>query len=67
MADANEDRFAAETKLLGLELLAGQEATLLAAYVALSEMWDLVGVDYPFEAEPAHVFVPPHQGAGGQE
>jgi hypothetical protein len=30
---------------------------LFAAYVALREIVDLVGADYPFEAEPAHVFV----------
>jgi hypothetical protein len=58
MADANEERFAAETKLLGLKLLPGQEVTLLAGYIALREMVDLVGADYPLEAEPAHVFVP---------
>jgi hypothetical protein len=57
MADTNEARFAAETRLLGLELLPGQEARLLAAYAALREIVDLVGADYPFEAEPAHVFV----------
>jgi hypothetical protein len=65
MADANEERFAAETKLLGLKLLPGQEATLLAGYVALREMVDLVGADYPLEVEPAHVFVPvPGEGTG---
>jgi hypothetical protein len=57
MTDTNEARFAAETRLLGLELLPGQEASLLAAYAALREIVDLVGTDYPFEAEPAHVFV----------
>jgi len=66
MADTNEARFAAETKLLRLELLPGQEASLLAAYAALCEMAELVGADYPFEAEPAHVFVPtPREGGEG--
>jgi hypothetical protein len=58
MADSIEDRFAAETELLGLKLLTGQEANLRAAYAALREAIALVGADYPFEAEPAHVFVP---------
>jgi hypothetical protein len=58
MADRIEDRFAVETELLGLKLLPGQEANLRAAYAALREAIALVGVDYPFEAEPAHVFVP---------
>jgi hypothetical protein len=53
-----EDRFAIETELLGLELLPGQEATLRAAYAVLREAIAVVGADYPFEAEPAHVFVP---------
>jgi len=57
MADINK-AFAAETGLLGLELLPGQESALLAAYVALREMVELVGADYPVDAEPAHVFVP---------
>jgi hypothetical protein len=57
MAHTKEAQFAAETGLLGLELLPGQEASLFAAYVALREIVDLVGADYPFEAEPAHVFV----------
>ncbi len=64
MADTNEARFAAETRLLGLDLLPGQEAGLLAAYVALREIMELVGADYPFEAEPAHVFVPTPSGGG---
>ena len=58
MADSIEDRFAVETELLGLKLLPGQEANLRAAYAALREAIALVGADYPFEAEPAHVFVP---------
>ena len=53
-----EDRFAIETELLGLELLPGQEATLRAAYAVLREAIAVVGADYPFEAEPAHVFLP---------
>jgi hypothetical protein len=66
MADANKARFAAETELLGLELLPGQEASLLAAYAALREIVELVGADYPFAAEPAHVFVPtPREGDEG--
>jgi hypothetical protein len=65
MADTIEEQFAAETKLLGLELLPGQEASLLGGYVALREMVELVGADYPIEAEPAHVFVPV-PGGGGQ-
>ena len=51
-------QFAAETELLGLKLLPGQQGSLLAAYAALREMVALVGADYPMEAEPAHVFVP---------
>jgi len=66
MGDAIEARFVAETSLLGLELLPGQESSLLAAYAALREMVKLVGADYPFEAEPAHVFVPA-PGGGGEE
>ena len=58
MADSIEDRFAIETELLGLKLLPGQEATLRAAYAVLREAIAVVGADYPFEAEPAHVFVP---------
>jgi hypothetical protein len=58
MVDSIEDRFAGETELLGLKLLPGQEANLRAAYAALREAIALVGADYPFEAEPAHVFVP---------
>jgi hypothetical protein len=65
MGDTIEARFVAETSLLGLELLPGQESSLLAAYAALHEMVKLVGADYPFEAEPAHVFVP--AGGGGEE
>jgi len=57
-----EARFLAETKLLGLELLPGQEEMLLAAYTALREMVELVGADYPFETEPAHVFMPVPSG-----
>jgi hypothetical protein len=58
MADSIEDRFAVETELLGLRLLPGQEANLRTAYAALREAIALVGTDYPFEAEPMHVFVP---------
>ena len=58
MADSIEVRFAVETELLGLKLLPGQEANLRAAYAALREAVALVGADYPFEAEPAHVFAP---------
>jgi hypothetical protein len=58
MADTIEARFTDETALLGLELLPGQEAALLEAYTGLCEMVALVGVDYPFAAEPAHIFVP---------
>jgi hypothetical protein len=58
MPDSIEDRFAAETQLLGLKLLPGQEANLRAAYAALREAVASVGADYPFEAEPAHVFAP---------
>jgi hypothetical protein len=58
MPDSIEDRFAVETELLGLQLLPGQEANLRAAYAALREAVALVGADYPFEAEPAHVFAP---------
>ena len=55
MGDTIEARFVAETELLGLELLPGQEEALLAAYTALRETVELVGADYPFETEPAHV------------
>jgi len=58
MADDTEARFAAETQLLRLDLLPGQEKTLAAAYAALRDMVALVGSDHPMEAEPAHVFVP---------
>ena len=58
MADSIEDRFAIETELLGLHLLPGREANLRAAYAVLREAVALVGADYPFEAEPAHVFAP---------
>jgi hypothetical protein len=58
MADSIEGQFAAETELLGLKLLPGQEDTLRAAYAALREMVALVGADHPMEAEPAHIFVP---------
>ena len=44
MMDTIEDRFAAETALLGLKLLPGQEAALLEAYAALCEMVALVGL-----------------------
>jgi hypothetical protein len=64
MADSIEDRFAVETELLGLKLLPGQEANLRAAYAALREAVALVGADYPFEAEPAHVFAPVAGTAG---
>lgn len=63
MADTLEAQFAAETALLGLKLLPGQQESLLAAYAALREMVALVGADHPMEAEPAHVFVP---GAGAE-
>jgi hypothetical protein len=58
VADSIEDRFAVETELLGLKLLPGQEANLRAAYAILREALALVVADYPFEAEPAHVFAP---------
>ena len=58
VADSIEDRFAVETELLGLKLLPGQEANLRAAYAALRDAVALVGADYPFDAEPAHVFAP---------
>ena len=58
MAASIEDRFAVETELLGLQLLPGQEPNLRAAYAVLREAIALVGADYPFEAEPAHVFAP---------
>ena len=58
VADSIEDRFAVETELLGLKLLPGQEANLRAAYAALREAIALVGANYSFEAEPAHVFAP---------
>ena len=58
MADSIEDRFAVETELLGLKLLPGQQANLRAAYAALRYAVALVGADYPFDAEPAHVFAP---------
>jgi hypothetical protein len=57
MADSIEDRFAVETELLSLKLLPGQEANLRTAYAALREAIALVGADYPFEAEPAHVYM----------
>jgi len=62
MSNTIEQAFAAETELLGLNLLPEQQATLLTAYAALREMVRLVGCDYPFAAEPAHVFVPPAAG-----
>lgn len=58
MADSIEAQFTAETVLLALRLLPGQESSLAAAYVALREMVALVGADYPMEVEPAHVFLP---------
>ena len=58
MADSIDAQFAAETALLALRLLPGQEISLAAAYVALREMVTLVGADYPMEAEPAHGFLP---------
>jgi hypothetical protein len=58
MVDSIEDRFAVETELLGLKLLPGQAANLRLAYAALREAAALVGADYAFEAEPAHVFSP---------
>jgi len=45
MGDTIEARFVAETELLRLELLPGQEETLLEAYTALREMVELVGAD----------------------
>jgi hypothetical protein len=59
-----EALFAAETELLGLKLLPGQEQSLLTAYAALREMVALVGADHPMAAEPAHVFVPAPAGKG---
>jgi hypothetical protein len=64
MADRIGDRFAVETELLGLQLLPGQEANLRAAHKALRDAVALVGADYPFEAEPAHVFAPAAGTAG---
>ena len=58
MDDQIDARFAAETTLLGLKLLPGQETTLLEAYAALCEIVALVGSDYPMAAEPANIFVP---------
>jgi hypothetical protein len=58
MSDTIEAQFAAETELLGLKLLPGQESTLRTAYAALREMVALVGADHPMQAEPAHIFVP---------
>jgi hypothetical protein len=58
LADSIEFQFAAETELLGLKLLPGQESSLVAAYAALREMVALLAADYPPEAEPAHVFLP---------
>ena len=58
MVDSIDDRFTVETELLGLKLLPGQEASLRTAYAALRKAIALVGADYPFEAEPAHVFAP---------
>jgi len=58
MTDSISAQFAAETKLLGLTLLPGQEKTLRDAYATLREMVALVGADHLMEAEPAHVFLP---------
>jgi len=58
MADSIEAQFTAETALLALRLLPGQESSLAAGYAALREMVALVGAKYPMEAEPAHVFLP---------
>ena len=58
MANSVEDPFVVETELLGLKLLPGQEANLRAAYAALRDAVVLVGADYSFEAEPAHVYAP---------
>ena len=66
MDDTIEARFAAETGLLRLNLLPGQEAALREAYAALCEMVTLVGADHPMAAEPAHVFVPPAIGGAGR-
>jgi hypothetical protein len=57
MPDDIDAQFAAETELLGLKLLPGQEQSLRRAYAALREMVALVGTDHPIEAEPAHIFV----------
>jgi hypothetical protein len=62
MGDTIKARFVVETELLGLELLPGQEEALLAAYTALLEIVELVGADYPFETEPAHIFMPVPSG-----
>ena len=64
MADSIEAQFAAETQLLGLELLPGQHANLLEAYAALRDMVALVGADHPMEAEPAHIFMPTAEARG---
>jgi len=58
MAENIADQFAAETALLGLNLLPGQANSLAEAYAALRQMVALVGADHPMEAEPAHVFLP---------
>jgi hypothetical protein len=58
MPDSIEERFAVETELLGLKLLPGQAANLRTAYAALRDAVALVGADYPFDAEPAHMFAP---------
>ena len=62
MSDTIKARFVVETELLGLELLPGQEEALLAAYTALLEIVELVRADFPFETEPAHVFMPVPRG-----
>jgi hypothetical protein len=58
VTDTIEARFAAETALLGLELLPGQEGARLEALRRLCEMVALVGADHPMAAKPAHAFVP---------
>jgi hypothetical protein len=65
MAASIEASFAADTELLSLKLLPGQEQSLCVAYAALREMVALVGADHPMEAEPAHVFVPAPPGESG--
>jgi len=59
MSEDIKAQFTAETELLGLRLLPEQQGSLLAAYVTLRQSVKTIGADYPFEAEPAHVFLPP--------